>query len=173
MLREAALAACRGGGVQEKTVTNIMHIYSAIETRSGVVSPDRQGHQALSKKRLMVVDDQVSLTRIVDSIARDMGLDVKVINDPTEALDAFLSFRPDILLLDMVMPEKDGVDVLQELMLTGVDSKIILTSGFTESYARLAEDVASFHNKGPLRLLKRPFRRDHLMALLREVMAED
>src|ERR1700733_12526593 len=60
------------------------------------------------QRRLLVVDDQVSLTKIVGTIAASMGLDVRVVNDPLEALDAFLEYRPDVLLLDMIMPEKDG-----------------------------------------------------------------
>ncbi|HVZ08774.1 response regulator [Rhodopila sp.] len=129
-------------------------------------------NRGLEKKRLLVVDDQVSLTKIVSTIATEVGLDVKSVNDPNRALDEFLDFRPDILILDMVMPEKDGIDVLNELMLTGIDTNVILTSGFTESYTRLAASVADFHNKGPVRVLRKPFRRDQLMHLLREVMTE-
>jgi CheY-like chemotaxis protein len=118
----------------------------------------------------MIVDDQVSLTKIVTMIAEQMGLCVHVVNDSTAALDAYLEHRPDILMLDMIMPEKDGVDVLNEIMLTGIDSQVILTSGFTESYARLAASVAQFHNKQPVFLLKKPFRRDKLIAVLREAL---
>lgn len=124
-----------------------------------------------AKKRLMVVDDQISLTNIVTTIAEDMGFAVTVVNDPTKALDVYLDLRPDILILDMIMPEKDGVDVLNEIMLTDITSQVILTSGFTESYARLAAGVAQFHNREPVLLLKKPFRRDKLVAVLREALA--
>jgi len=124
-----------------------------------------------SKKRLMIVDDQISLTKIVSTIAESMGFAVTVVNDPTQALDVYLDLRPDILILDMVMPEKDGVDVLNEIMLTDITSRVILTSGFTESYARLAAGVAQFHRKEPVLLLKKPFRRDKLIAVLREALA--
>jgi len=126
----------------------------------------------VEKKRLLVIDDQVSLTRIVQTVATEAGLDVRVVNDPSQALDVFLEYRPHILFLDMVMPEKDGVDVLNEVMLTGLNAKIILTSGFTDSYVRLAAGIANFHNQGPVRQLKKPFRREQLLTLLREVTAE-
>jgi two-component system response regulator MtrA len=93
------------------------------------------------------------------------------VNDPNAALDAFLDYRPDILMLDMIMPEKDGVDVLNEIMLTGIDTRVILTSGFTDTFARLAASVATFHDKGPVRLLKKPFRRNQLVAILRETLS--
>src|SRR3954470_2401113 len=41
---------------------------------------------AVAKKRLLVVDDQVSLTKIVGTIAAEAGLDVRVVNDPNQAL---------------------------------------------------------------------------------------
>jgi CheY-like chemotaxis protein len=127
-------------------------------------------HLREERKRLLVVDDQVSLTKIVVSIAASMDLDVRVVNDPHEALDTFIDYRPDILLLDMVMPEKDGVDVLNEILLTGIDTKVIVISGFTVSFSQLAAGIAKFHGKGPVRVLKKPFRRDQLMALLREAI---
>ena len=125
----------------------------------------------LNQRRLLVIDDQVSLTKIVGTIATDMGMAVRIVNDPNAALDAFLDYRPDVLMLDMIMPEKDGVDVLNEIMLTGIDTRVILTSGFTDTFARLAASVAMFHDKGPVRLLKKPFRRNQLVAMLRDTLA--
>jgi hypothetical protein len=55
-------------------------------------------------------------------------------------------------------------------MLTEIDTQVILMSGFTESYARLAAGVAQFHNKEPVLLLKKPFRRDKLIGVLREAL---
>jgi two-component system, OmpR family, response regulator MtrA len=140
---------------------------------SGDAEPSNSpGPSRTAQKRLLVVDDQVSLTKIVGTIAASMGLDVRVVNDPHKALDAFLEYRPDILLLDMIMPEKDGVDVLHEILLTGIDTAIIVTSGFTASYSQLAAGVAKFHDKGPVRMLRKPFRRDQLIALLRETLGQ-
>ena len=36
-------------------------------------------------------------------------------------------------MLDMIMPEKDGIDVLNEVLLTGIPVKVVLTSGFSDS----------------------------------------
>ena len=46
----------------------------------------------------------------------------------------------------MIMPEKDGIDVLNEILLTGIPVKVVLTSGYSDSYLRLAEGVAKFHD---------------------------
>jgi hypothetical protein len=49
--------------------------------------------------------------------------------------------------------------------------KIILTSGFSDSYLRLAEGVAKFHDNQNVSVLRKPFRRDELITLLQDLTA--
>jgi CheY-like chemotaxis protein len=72
----------------------------------------------------------------------------------------------------MIMPEKDGIDVLNEVLLTGIPVKVVLTSGFSDSYLRLAEGVAKFHENPDVSVLRKPFRRDELIALLQRLSAD-
>ena len=123
-------------------------------------------------KKLLVVDDQSGITRVVEMIARQLGLNVRSLNSSAQATETFIAFKPDILMLDMIMPEKDGIDVLNEILLTGYPVKVVLTSGFSESYLRLAEGVAKFHDNPNVSVLRKPFRREELMDLLSR-LAED
>ena len=117
-------------------------------------------------KKLLVVDDQAGITRVVEMIARQLGLNVRSLNSSAQATETFIAFKPNILMLDMIMPEKDGIDVLNEILLTGYPVKVVLTSGFSESYLRLAEGVAKFHENPDVSILRKPFRREELMDLL-------
>ncbi len=72
----------------------------------------------------------------------------------------------------MIMPEKDGIDVLNEILLTGLPVKVVLTSGFSDSYLRLAEGVAKFHENPDVSVLRKPFRRQELVKLLTELTAD-
>jgi YesN/AraC family two-component response regulator len=71
----------------------------------------------------------------------------------------------------MIMPEKDGIDVLDEMLLTGLPAKFVIMSGYGDSYLRLAQGVAAFHGAAQLAVLRKPFRREELEALLRSVLA--
>ena len=117
-------------------------------------------------KKLLVIDDQSGITKVVELIARQLGLNARSLNSSAQATETFIAFRPDILILDMIMPEKDGIDVLNEILLTGLPVKVVLTSGFSESYLRLAEGVAKFHDNPSVSILRKPFRRDELIDLL-------
>ncbi len=117
-------------------------------------------------RKLLVVDDQAGITRVISLIASELGYDVTVLNDPTQATEAFIDCKPDVLLLDMVMPEKDGIDVLNEILLTGIASRVVLTSGFSDAYLRLAQSVARFHDLEDVSVLRKPFRKQELVSLL-------
>lgn len=119
-------------------------------------------------KRLLIVDDQAGITKVVGLIAQQLGMEFKALNSSLNATEAFIEYRPDILILDMIMPEKDGIDVLNEVLLTGIPTKIILTSGYSDAYLHLAQNVAKFHESGQVSILKKPFRRDELITALEQ-----
>lgn len=118
-------------------------------------------------KKLLVVDDQAGLTRVIHLVAEELGYDTLVTNSALDAAEKFIAFRPDVVILDMIMPEKDGIEVLNEILLTGEKTRIILTSGLSDSFLRLAEGVARFHQVERVGVLRKPFRRDELADLLR------
>src|SRR6476469_8075417 len=96
--------------------------------------PRRKG-RAMAKK-LLVIDDQTGITKVVEMIARQLGLNARSLNSSAQATETFMAFKPDVLILDMIMPEKDGIDVLNEILLTGIPVKVVLTSGFSDAYLR-------------------------------------
>ncbi len=117
-------------------------------------------------KRLLVVDDQDNITKIVSKIGVRLGYEVRAVNDPTRAFDEFDAFRPDVLAIDLVMPEVDGIDILHQILAMGTNARIIIMSGFGKGYLRLGRDVASFHDHPGIATLAKPFRRADLIALL-------
>ena len=120
-------------------------------------------------KKLLVIDDQTGITKVVEMIAKQLGLNARSLNSSAQATETFIAFKPDVVMLDMIMPEKDGIDVLNEILLTGIPVKVILTSGFSDSYLRLAEGVAKFHANENVSILRKPFRREELIALLEQL----
>jgi DNA-binding response OmpR family regulator len=69
-----------------------------------------------AKKRILIIDDEVSLTRLLklnlDSTGR---YDVRTENDSRAALASAEMFQPDLILLDVVMPELDGGQLASQL----------------------------------------------------------
>jgi CheY-like chemotaxis protein len=123
--------------------------------------------------KLLVVDDQAGINALVTRVATGLGLQTLAVREPLRATEAFIDFAPDVVLLDMIMPEKDGIDLLNEMMLSGIPTRYVLMSGYGEAYIHLAQGVAAFHGMAPPIVLRKPFRRELLEATLRTVLAMD
>ena len=69
----------------------------------------------MSKRRVLIVDDDVNLSRLSGMILENSGTyEVMIVNESVRALSAALQFRPDVMLLDVDMPGKDGGDLARE-----------------------------------------------------------
>jgi CheY-like chemotaxis protein len=117
-------------------------------------------------RKLLVIDDQAGLTRVVALIATQLGFNTRTVNDALLAGQTCREFRPDMIIVDMIMPERDGIDVLHDILQTGMRPRIVLTSGFSESMLNLARGVAKFHGIDTVSILRKPFRRQELVELL-------
>ena len=68
-----------------------------------------------NKKKILIIEDEVYLSEMYKMKFEFEGYIVLVAKDGQEGIDSTLSDKPDIILLDLVMPVKDGYQVLKEL----------------------------------------------------------
>ena len=69
----------------------------------------------MSKKRILVVDDEPDFAAIVQKNLKKEGFDVEVAYDGVQAIEKVKANPPDAIVLDVMMPEKDGYEVCREL----------------------------------------------------------
>jgi two-component system OmpR family response regulator len=70
-------------------------------------------------RKILVVDDEPSIADLVASALRFEGFDVLTASTGTEALDAVESSRPDLVILDVMLPDVDGFEVARRLAANG------------------------------------------------------
>lgn len=68
-----------------------------------------------SKKKLLLVEDDVALSGVYKSRMELEGFEVREVNNGEDALSAAIDFKPDLILLDAMMPKISGFDVLDIL----------------------------------------------------------
>jgi len=95
--------------------------------------------------RILVIGNDRNIAKVVGLSARRLGLECQSVTDPRGAATRFIDCRPDLVILDLIMPGKDGIDVMREILATGVAAQIVLVSCPGSTYVRLAEGVARFH----------------------------
>lgn len=69
----------------------------------------------LKGKKIMVVDDEKDVTELVAYHLKGRGFDVRALNDPNGSLGAARSFRPDLVILDVMMPDLNGLQICRLL----------------------------------------------------------
>jgi two-component system alkaline phosphatase synthesis response regulator PhoP len=69
----------------------------------------------MSKKRILVVDDEPDLVAMVKKNLEKQGFQVEVAYNGVEAMEKVKASPPDVIVLDVMMPEKDGYEVCAEL----------------------------------------------------------
>jgi DNA-binding response OmpR family regulator len=95
----------------------------------------------MSKKVLLIDDDEISLM-ILENAVECEGHQVIVTSNSVIAADLFSEHRPDVVVLDVFMPDKDGFEVIKEIRAISTDVFIIAISA-TEHYLRTAEGLGA------------------------------
>jgi two-component system phosphate regulon response regulator PhoB len=71
-------------------------------------------------KRIFVVDDEVDVTELLEYKLKQAGYAVRTINDPLRTIGLARDLRPDLIILDMMMPDLSGVQLLRMIRGDGV-----------------------------------------------------
>jgi OmpR family response regulator RpaB len=86
------------------------------------------GKAAGRTEKILIVDDEASIRRILETRFKMLGYDTATAGDGEEALDIYDKFNPDILVLDIMMPKMDGYGVTKEIRKNHDTPIIILTA---------------------------------------------
>ena len=118
-------------------------------------------------RRVLVVDDHQPTVQLIRSALEGMGLDVRAAGNGAEALLAVHEEKPDLVILDVMMPILDGfqtLKVLQETADTRDLPVIMLTARSSDI------DVARGWRSGATSYLTKPFSLDQLVSMVRRVL---
>ena len=91
---------------------------------------------------ILVVDDSLSVRKVAERMLTEAGLEVAAVSNGEEALDWLSTKRPDLVIADVIMPDKSGFDVCAFVKSNAAlaDTPVILVSGFVdEEITRQAE----------------------------------
>ena len=101
------------------------------------------------RRRILIVDDDVDAVEALGELLRDCGHEVATARDGPQALDRARLHRPDVVLLDISMPEMDGYEVAKRIRgdLGLYDALLVALSGYGEDrHRRLAREAGFDHH---------------------------
>lgn len=86
------------------------------------------GHAPHSRGRVLVVDDDAALSEMLGIVLRGEGFDPVFCADGAAAVEAFRSSQPDLVLLDLMLPGRDGIDVCRAIRAESGTPIVMLTA---------------------------------------------
>lgn len=119
------------------------------------------------KCHLTIVDDDEALASLYSDVAESVGMEVTRYSNGSDFVHSPLD-RRQILLLDLMMPQMDGIQVLHRLAKFEFQYPIILLSGYDEGALKLARDFAASSQLNVISTLTKPVDIDVLEMLLLE-----
>jgi two-component system response regulator MtrA len=120
-----------------------------------------QPSEVATNGRVLVVDDDASLAEMLTIVLRQEGFESRMCTRGNEALGLFRQFRPDVVLLDLMLPGKDGIDVCKEIRAeSGVPIVMLTAKGDTI-------DVVLGLESGADDYVVKPFKPKELVARIR------
>jgi two-component system chemotaxis response regulator CheB len=94
-------------------------------------------------RRLLAVDDNGDSAELIARIATRCGYEARAVADLRELPDLLAKWRPDVLTLDLCMPQEDGIAVLPTLNESGFEGGLLIISGQEDWLRRAAGRLAS------------------------------
>ncbi|NYS26170.1 EAL domain-containing response regulator [Rhodobacteraceae bacterium 2376] len=120
---------------------------------------------AKTSGRLIILDDDAMIAETIANIAQSLNFETLVALQASEFLEQLQVFNPTHAIIDLSMPEVDGLEVLRKLD-GQCRAKVIIASGSDSRILEAARRVGLAHGADVIGTLQKPFRAKHLKALL-------
>ena len=88
----------------------------------------------MANEKILVVDDDVNICELLRLYLTKEGYQVTIANDGEEGLDKFNQVKPDMVLLDVMMPGENGIDTAREIRRYDQSVRIIFLTSYNNNY---------------------------------------
>jgi two-component system chemotaxis response regulator CheY len=115
--------------------------------------------------RVMIVDDAELMRMVIKDILLMHGHEVVAeVNDGEEAIQIYLEVKPDLVLMDLIMPNMDGKEALQKLLAIDPEAKVVLCSSLGQQ-ALITESMKI----GAMGFIVKPFEVNGMLDVIKKI----
>lgn len=117
-------------------------------------------------KKIMIVDDAAFMRMMLKNILTKGGYEIcEEAQDGAQAVDKYNECKPDLVIMDITMPNMDGIEALKKIKSMNGDAKIIMCSAMGQE-ALVIDAIKA----GALDFIVKPFQNDRLIAAISRVL---
>lgn len=123
-------------------------------------------------KTILIIDDHADAAAAVARIVSAAGLSPAVLTESPAFTTTFRALTPRAVILDVMMPDQDGIEVLRELAAIAPETPVLLMTGHGEVWARMARDLGTILGLTRVEMATKPVSRAAIVAFLGTAVAE-
>lgn len=120
----------------------------------------------MTEHRVLVVDDDAAFGKLLRRVVTGAGHEVEAVTNPSDVLQRYDAFKPDIIFLDLFMPDMDGFEVANWLSERGFDGKLVFVSGHDARFSAMARRLAEARGTAEVITLGKPIRVNQIREVL-------
>jgi DNA-binding NtrC family response regulator len=117
---------------------------------------------------ILIIDDDENLCSVLKEELCEVGYNTEFVNNSDAAFNFLVEKPVDLILLDLKMPGKDGFEVLKEIEMKEIKSKVIVLTAYAD--VKSAIDSAKM---GASDFISKPYDFDELLITIRKVLQKD
>lgn len=122
----------------------------------------------MNKIKVMIVDDTAFMRMIMRSIIEELGHEVIAeASNGLEAVNMYHSFRPDLITMDITMPEMDGVSAVKKIKTMDASAKIVMCSAMGQR-----EMVLDAIRNGASDFVVKPIQKERVSEAIQKVLSQ-
>lgn len=120
----------------------------------------------MSGSRLLIIDDEPDIARFVGQVAEGLGYEVSVTTEAETFKAQVEAFAPDVVIMDIVMPDVDGIELVKFLADKGCDARVLVISGYAERYLNNTKTLGEAFGLKSVTAMAKPIELPKLEAFL-------
>jgi DNA-binding NtrC family response regulator len=121
-----------------------------------------------SKGKVFLLDDEELIVTVLSKSLKKEGYEIYAATETNGIIDKIKSFHPDLLLMDITMPDRNGIDILQEIKRDGLTTPVVmLTADDT------ADTAVKAMKMGASDYLTKPFNTDEVKIVIRNIIEKE
>jgi CheY-like chemotaxis protein len=110
----------------------------------------------MNGERILVIDDEADFLTFVRRVTQKLDCELEVTTDADAFKQIYARFNPTVIVLDIVMPQTDGIELIRWLAGMGCTARIVVISGFDPNYSKMAQTLGSVSGLASIVRLPKP-----------------
>lgn len=118
------------------------------------------------KKKILIVDDEEHICRLIPSVLQPLKCTISSVSSAKECLALFKVFKPDLMIVDIMMPNMSGLELVKEIRAKGSNVKIIFLTVLSEE-----KYIAEGRTLGAIDYITKPFHNEDVLKRVKKALA--